>query len=280
MLFAQVPGGADEVVDDVVEQLTRLTITDWVVAISVVVIAAIVARLVGKWSFNVLGGESSLGALTISRLIRGGVLAVGFAIGLLIVGVDLTPILFFIAAVTFLAAVSFGPALTDYMAGVVLTAKRPFDLGDLVTIAGHRGVVTDHDLRAITLVNVDREAITIPNRLAIAEIIENVSSDGAWRSMIPVSVAYGSDLALAKAIVVEAVGSIEGLMREPEVRYSALGESSVDMNVIVFHAPSVDTEERITDEVVHRSHDALAAAGITIPFPQRDVWLRSDDDEA
>jgi small-conductance mechanosensitive channel len=276
--LSQVPGGADEVVNDVVDELTRLTIIDWLVAVGVVVVAAVVARYVGKWAFNVLGGESSLGAVTISRFVRAGILAVGFAIGLFIVGVDLTPVVIFLAAALFLAAVSFGPAMADYVAGVVLTAKRPFDLGDLVTISGHRGIVVDHDLRAVTLRHVDREDITIPNRVAIAEVIVNATADGTLRTKVPVSVAYGSDLDLARQIVLEAVTGVSGVEAGPEVRYTALGESSVDMNVIVFHHPSVDLKERITDEIVTRSHDALAAAGITIPFPQRDVWLRGGED--
>jgi small-conductance mechanosensitive channel len=226
-----------------------------------------------------MGGGSKLAAVTVSRFVRGLIVVLGFAIAMWIVGVDLGPILFFTITILLLIGVSFGAALADYLAGIILTARRPFEKGDLVEIEGFRGRVSDHDLRAVTLRTIDQETVIIPNRVAIGAIIRNATPDGPWRSSFPVGVAYGSDLARAREVVLAAVGGLPGVHADPppRVRYRELADSSVTFDVIVFHDPTMVALEEVRDGVITAVHDALAAAGITIPFPQRDVWIRSED---
>lgn len=276
-IFAQVPDRADEVVNDVVDELARLTLVDWVVAILVVLISVVTARFVGRWLFRTLGGDSSLHAVTGARLARALILAVGVAIGLMLVGVELAPIVFFLVVLVFLGAVSFGPALADYMAGIVLTAKRPFDLYDLVTIQGFRGVVIDHDLRAVTIRSVDREDVTIPNRVALAEVIVNVSSENSWRTLVPLRVGIDADLVEVRALVLGALADLEDVAEPPSMRFRGMGDSWVEFDVLVFHRPNVDLQEQLVDRVVERVHGAMRAGGLEIPVPTRDVRLHGGD---
>lgn len=280
MLLAQVV--PKDVVDDVVEEFETLEARDWIIAGVIMLVAILIAGFAGRAAERRMGGATSLSAVTVARLTRLVVVVLGASVALWSVGVSLGPVLFFLLVLTFLLAVSFSIAVADFVAGTVLIARRPFDLGDLIRVGEHVGTVADHDMRAITLRTIDRETVTIPNRVAIGSVIVNATPEGAWRSGIAGKLALTADLATAKTVVEAAVRVLPGVYADPpaELRYTGFGTGWVEFEVIVFHAASIEVMERVRNEVVMGIHGALADAGIPIPVPPLDVRVRDVADDA
>jgi small-conductance mechanosensitive channel len=106
----------------------------------------------------------------------------------------------------------------------------------------------------------------------------NTTREGSRRTSVAVGVAYGTDLGHAREVLRTAVTSVDGVLTSPppEIHLVRFGESSIDFELRFWHVPSIADELVTTDEVVESVDLALKAAAIVISFPQRDVWMRSE----
>lgn len=169
--------------------------------------------------------------------------------------------------------------LANLFAGFFIIADSPYKLGDYIVLdSGDRGEVTKVGIRSTRLLTRDDVEITVPNaEMANAKIFNE--SGGRWvkfRIRIKVGVAYGSDVDEVVALLERVAGEHDNVCREPEprVRMRGFGDSSLDFELLCWvNHPS----ERglVTHELYMHIYKALNQAGIEIPFPQRDVWVRS-----
>ena len=168
--------------------------------------------------------------------------------------------------------------LANLFAGVFILADAPYKLGDFIVLeSGERGRVTDIGIRSTRLLTRDDIEITLPNGImANSKIINESSGPHAKRRLrIDIGVAYGSDLAQAKDVMLQAAQDSQVLSTEPgpSVRFRSFGDSAVMFQVRGFIDQPV-LWGRAMDEVGIRIYDALNEAGIEIPFPQRVVHLQ------
>lgn len=193
------------------------------------------------------------------------------AIGTL--GVQTTSLLAVLGAAGLAIGLALQGSLSNIAAGMVLITLRPFRSGDYVRIAGEEGSVEQVMVFQTTLRTPDNRLVTLPNNQITAAPIVNFTSNTRRRADIPVGIGYDEDIARARQALLELVSRHGGVLAEPApmVLATALNESSVDLEVRAWIA----TEDyvRVRGELVEAIHRGLGEAGISIPYPQRDLHL-------
>ena len=167
-------------------------------------------------------------------------------------------------------------SLSNYF-GVFIIADAPYKLRDVITLDdGTRGTVTDIGLRSTRIHTRDGVEINIPNSILGSMKIENRSGGPAIeeRISITVGVAYGSDVHRVCTLLRETAEGVENVIgeRTPEIYFTAFGDSSLDFHVKVWIQPT--HFEQVRHDLHVAIYDALNAAEIEIPFPQRDLHLK------
>lgn len=169
--------------------------------------------------------------------------------------------------------------LANFISGVFILMDAPYKVGQYITIDGDtRGVVTEIGMRSTRLLTRDNVEVTVPNAVIGNAKIVNESSGPSPRMRVRVgtSVAYGSDVDQVREILLECAKGIPHTSEDqaPVVRFIAMGESSLDFQILVWIKHPV-FRGRVRDEINTRVYKALAAAGVEIPFPQRDLHVKS-----
>jgi MscS family membrane protein len=172
--------------------------------------------------------------------------------------------------------------LANLFAGVSLIADAPYKIGDVLVLEdGTRGVVTEIGLRSTRVQTMDDVEVIVPNAKMASNTVINESSgvEPCERVSCSVEVAYGSDLDLVRQVLLNATAGTRKITEDvprlaPRVRFQAFADSGIKVSVYVWIADPRDKVE-VVDQLVVRVHGALRAAGIEIPFPQRDLWVRA-----
>jgi len=164
----------------------------------------------------------------------------------------------------------------DFVSGIIILMERTITVGDIVEIDGSVGKVRDVGLRTTTLLTRDEIEVIIPNKRLTGERVINWSRSGKIsRFAVEVSVAYGSDTALVKKILLEVAGQCKEIAKTPEpaIHFADFGESSLNFKLLFF-TRNLFRIERLKSDIRFKIDEAFRKNGITIPFPQRDVWMR------
>ena len=165
----------------------------------------------------------------------------------------------------------------NMVSGIILLFERPIRVGDTVTIGEVTGEVTRIEIRATTLVDWDQKELVVPNKIFITEKLINWTlSDTMTRVVIPVGIAYGSDEEQALRIFKQVIEDSPLILKDPKpsVFFVGFGESSLDFTLRVF-VRGMDDRLPVTDELHRRILHEFKAHNIEIPFPQRDLHIRS-----
>jgi potassium efflux system protein len=182
-----------------------------------------------------------------------------------------------------MAGIGIGFGLQDivrnFIAGIILLIERPLAVGDYVDVGGVTGRVAAIRLRSTTVRTPDNVHILVPNADLISRQVTNLSHrDLVTRLQIPVGVSYGSDVDEVIRVLVAAARDHPDVLDDPEPQawLMGFGDSSVDFQLNAWIAdPSVMIGTKVgLNLAVWR---ALKEAGIEIPFPQRDLHIRSAD---
>ncbi len=168
--------------------------------------------------------------------------------------------------------------LANFISGVFILMDAPYKVGDVIIIDEvTRGQVTDIGMRSTRLLTVDNVEVTVPNAVIGNAKIVNESSGPTLQMRVraTVGVAYGSDIDQVREVL---AGAARGLPHvapdeEPTVRFTGMGESSLEFLVLVL-ADHPSVRPAVADELNTRIYKALGAAGIEIPFPQRDLHIK------
>ncbi len=269
-----------EVIEDVGSALTSNTVGQWIRAAVIVAVAIVLARIarvvVGRL---LVGGRSdTLFGDLVGRLLGYLILAFGLVYGLDELGVQVGPILGALGVIGLALAFALQSVLSNFVAGVLLQLRRPFERGDEITSLDYTGRVLSIDSRTMTILTLDGETVRLPNAEVIDAPIVNLTKHGKRRTRVDVGIAYGSDVARASEVARQAAAGVEGVLTEPAatVQAFAFGESSIDLAVRVWHEPSITTEWAVRDQVIKAVAGAFTANEIEIPFPQRVVHLDKD----
>jgi len=165
--------------------------------------------------------------------------------------------------------------IANFISGLIILFERPIRIGDYVTIGNQSGTVSRIQIRATTLKDLDNLEILIPNEALISERVTNWTlSSSVTRLVVNVGIAYGSDTERAQEIMLDAVKNLPKVLSSPSpvVLFMGFGDSSLDFQIRVF-LNSFDDRVPMTHVIHTEINKALEAAGISIPFPQRDLHI-------
>ncbi len=169
--------------------------------------------------------------------------------------------------------------IANFVSGLIILFERPIRIGDYVTIGDQSGTVSRIKIRATTLRDLDNREILIPNEALISERVTNWTlSSSVTRLIVPVGIAYGSDTDASRDIILKAIKDIPKVLSRPspQVLFMGFGESSLDFEIRVF-LNNFEDRFPIQHAIHTEVNKALEKAGISIPFPQRDLNIVGQD---
>jgi small-conductance mechanosensitive channel len=178
-------------------------------------------------------------------------------------------------------AISFAAkdTLANLFSGVFILTDAPFKLGDFILLdSGERGEVTHIGIRSTRLLTRDDVEITVPNSIMGNAKITNETGGPheRYRIRVKVGVAYGSDIDKVKSVLMDVAGSQPEVCKAPapRVRFRAFGDSSLDHELLCWVDKPV-LRGRVTHLLNTAVYKRFIKEGIDIPFPQRDVFIKS-----
>lgn len=183
-----------------------------------------------------------------------------------------------LAAAGFAVGLAFQGTLGNFAAGVLMLVFRPFKVGDMVTVGGVLGKVDEIDLFTTTLDTPDNRRIIVPNGSIAGHTIENLTHNAHRRVEVLVGIDYRADMnatreALQSAVDTLAANMIVGEGRGSAVILAGFGDSSVNWKVRLWVAST--NYWPMTEALTYEIKTRLDAAGISIPFPQMDIHVKS-----
>jgi small-conductance mechanosensitive channel len=208
------------------------------------------------------------------------IVLIGVLIALPYLGFQSQPVLLILLVVAVLIFFASRPLLESFTAGLIIQARGPFGVGDLIQHEDHLGTVKETNGRTTIIVTPDGQTVAIPNISMLKAPITNLSAEGVRRTTVDVGVAYGTDLDAAIAVVTTAITDLDVVLDDPQPTIGIISyeESAIRIQVWCWHLPSMMDEFLARDQIIRSIDRALRAAHIVIAFPQRDVWLRSPPD--
>lgn len=169
--------------------------------------------------------------------------------------------------------------VNNFVSGLILLFERPIHVGDTVDVGGLVGTVRRIGARASTVVTFQGAEVIVPNSSLISNQVINWTLSSPWRRVdVPVGVAFGTDPELVLKLLVDAAMSHPDVLRArpPAAFFLGFGDSSLKFE-LRFWSARQETWFQLQSEVTVAVAKALREAGIAIPFPQRDLHLRSID---
>ena len=260
------------------EKILPVTLGDLALAILIAVVAISGGKRLPAIIEILLIQNTSMGSgnrYTITTLINYTIIGIGFFSIFNILGADWARFQWLLAALS--VGIGFGlqEIVANFISGIIILFERPIRVGDYVSVGDNEGVVSRIQIRATTILTRDRKELLVPNKEFITEQLLNWSlSDPTARLIIPVGVAYGSDIPRARELLLEAAEENERVMEDPvpQVLFFNFGDNTLDLQLRCF-IPEVDFRLRTTSEINEAINEKFNAAGISIAFPQRDVHL-------
>lgn len=267
----------------VVERLPRIG-----VAVAIGLIALVLVLLLAKAVERALASTRAdhVAVVLLSRIVRLLGIIGALLMTLAIAGVEVGSVLAGLAVIGVAVGLAVQGILENFVAGVILLVRKPFSAGDQVRSGEFEGTIDSMDLRVTRLIDYDGELILIPNRDVYNNALVNLTRRGKRRTVVMVGVDYRDDHDDARAVILKAVRSVEGVLDhpEPEVLLTELGDSSVDFEVRYWTRPDIRSVRRTQDRVLAATKRAIQDAGLTIPWPIRtlvpDGMFRTTREEA
>lgn len=212
--------------------------------------------------------------LLVDGLLRATVLVLGVAMAASQLGVDISAFLAGLGVVGIAVGFAAQETVANMIAGFLIFWDRPFRIGDYISTQNLYGEVKDITMRTTRIRTRENTFVVIPNKQIIGDTLVNHSMYGETRVNVPVGIAYKENIAQARAVLLEAVAGLEGVIPSPppDVVAVKLGDSSVDLLVRVWIEHAYD-ERPVFFRVIEASKVALDAAGIEIPFPHLQLFV-------
>ncbi len=259
-----------------------VTLMSVVMVILILIITFVISglvRRVTKQAFKRRGVEEGV-VYAVNRLIHYGILALGLFLALDNIGINLTGLAAFGAIIG--VGIGFGlqNIAQNFVSGLILLLERPVKRGDFVLVGQDseiRGTVQDIRARATVVTTLDNVDILVPNSQFINEqVVNQTYGDRRLRGQVRVGVAYGSDTEKVRDILLRIASEHPEVHEDPPptVRFLDFGDSSLDF-VVYFMIGNPRRVVPIESDIRFSIDKAFREAQVEIPFPQRDLHIRS-----
>lgn len=199
---------------------------------------------------------------------------------LIIWDIDYTPLLASAGILSAVVAFAAKDTISNFFGGISVFVDKPYKIGDYIELdQGRRGEVVEIGMRSTRIKTRDDILISIPNSIIVNSQIVNESAPiKMFRIRIPIGVSYGSDIDLVEKVLEEIANANENVIKDPEprVRFRKFGDSSLDFELLCWAGdPSIRglTLHELNKQIYKR----FAESGISIPFPQRDLHIKNEN---
>ncbi|MDH3240599.1 MAG: mechanosensitive ion channel [Alphaproteobacteria bacterium] len=194
------------------------------------------------------------------------------------VGIDLTALAVFTGALGVGAGFGLQKVVANLFSGIMLLLDRSIKPGDVIAVGGTYGWVNFMGARYLSLITRDGTEHLIPNENLITNAVENWSySNEFLRLKIPIGISYKSDLGRAIELVLEAAAEVERVLDEPQSAclVKGFGDSSVDLEARIWINDPRNGVSNVKSQVLLNVWNKFHEHGVEIPFPQRDLHVKS-----
>ena len=204
----------------------------------------------------------------------------GFYIALTAVGLNLSSLAVVAGAIG--VGIGFGlqNIVQNFVSGIIILAERPIAIGDRIEVGGVAGTVSKIRLRSTEILTNDNISIIVPNSNFVANLVTNWShGDPRVQIRVPIGVAYGTDLDKLKRLLTEVADESADVLKNPPctVYFESFGDSSLNFELGVWTDAKVHAPRRFRSDINFSIERKLRENKIEIPFPQRDLHLRSGE---
>ncbi|MCA0937148.1 mechanosensitive ion channel [Vibrio alginolyticus] len=213
---------------------------------------------------------------TITTLLRYIILMIGIVIAFTTIGIEWERLQWLVAAIGVGLGFGLQEIFANFISGLILLFERPIRIGDTVTINELSGTVSKIQTRSTTIIDWDNKEIVVPNKVFITDKLINWSlTDSVTRVVIPVGVAYGSDIDLVEELLYRAVEDTPLVLSvpAPQVYFLTFGDSSLEFELRL-HINSIDDRLPTLHLVNKKINQLFKANNVEISFPQIDVHMK------
>jgi small-conductance mechanosensitive channel len=264
-----------------------ITLAGLLVALAIVVVSFLLSRLSVRLLSRLRAriGEGNAALYILEKFTGYGIAILGVLFALSSMGLNLSSLAVFAGALGVGVGLGLQGVVKEFVSGIVLLFDNILNVGDYVELPGSpgvRGIVYEIGARATRIRTNDNLDIFVPNSRLIEERFINWTLKGQTRRIhIPFSVAYGADKAKVRTVVLAAAKDVPFTLpdegpRRTQVWMTSFGDSALNFELLVW--PRLEAVKRpaaMQAAYVWAIDDALRGAGIEIPFPQRDIRIRS-----
>ena len=239
-------------------------------------LAMIISKLLSKGARRALEHTPSNSKLLndfIANIIHKVVMLIGLLVALAALDVNVGPLMAMVGAAGFVVAFALQGTLSNFASGLMIMLYRPYDIGDVVDVAGIVGTVESMTLVSTSIVTPDNRMMVVPNNSIWGNIITNVTHSDTRRVDMTFGIGYNDDIEQAENVMKRILLAHPLVLKDPEpvIAVTELADSSVNFNC----RPWVKTADYWTvySDVTRTVKEEFDKEGISIPYPQMDVHL-------
>ncbi|MEW4486938.1 mechanosensitive ion channel domain-containing protein [Thalassoglobus sp. JC818] len=238
--------------------------------------ATIISNLV-RSAVSRVKGTSQLLVNFIGKFVKQLLMIVGLMISLAALEVNIAPLLAAVGAAGFVVGLALQGTLSNFASGLLILGYRPFDTGDVIEAAGISGIVDSVSLFSTHIRTFDNKLMIVPNNEIWGGTITNATASQTRRVDMVFGIGYDDDIHQAKTILEELVNEHELVLKDPApvVKLNELADSS--LNFIVRPWTKTGDYWTVYWDLTTAVKERFDQAGISIPYPQRDVHVYQEN---
>ena len=247
-------------------------------------VSIIVAMTLGRFIENRLMKINQLslnGRVMINKVLRIALYVIAVVIALDTIGLDLTFLSVFGGAFGVGLAFGMQKIASNYISGFTILLDKSVQIGDILTIGEHYGIVNSIQSRYTVLRKLDGVEVIIPNETLIAEnIVNHTSSDRKVRVAVDIQIGYNSSVDEATKIMLSCCNAQDRVIKEnpePTVYLMNFGESGIDLKLVFFILDAEEGTYRLRSDINKEIWKQFTEKNIEIPFPQRVIHINKND---
>jgi len=194
-------------------------------------------------------------------------------------GINMTLLLGGAAALLVGIGLGLQQTFNDFFSGLVLLFERSVAVGDILTVGEVQGTVKKIGMRSSIIETLGNRNIIIPNSKLVNENVLNWNHfDNTVRFEIVIGVAYGSDTEIVKRLLLKSIEKQPDVLTYPKpfVRFNNFGDNALEMT-LYFFSDNLVFQENVKSDIRFEIDKLFRENNISIPFPQREVWIRKSE---
>jgi len=244
-------------------------------AVAILIIGNWVAKWLTSLARKALEGRKIEPSLVgfLSAIIHAGLVCFVILAALGKVGIQTTSFVAVIGAAGLAIGLALQGSLSNFAAGVLIIIFKPYRVGDYVVASGAEGNVVDIGIFTSTVVTLDNRTQIIPNAVATSGVIENYTKQGTRRLDLVAGVSYGDDVKKVKDILQDILDKEPRVLKDPAPTIGLMEMADSSINFAFRPWVKVEDYWDLFFELQEQIKLRFDEAGVTIPFPQRDVHL-------